>query len=79
MIFSLHQVTQACQRSASLNQCMCLRQAPALNSVLLIAGQCHSMFTHSMVGPPDPVSNIRPLKLREPSNESVSPFHLWLC
>lgn len=69
-----------CQRgatAASFTQHHCLKltiQASLLSSTP--ESQDHhnpSHNTHSdMVGPPDPVSNIRPFRLREPTSETVS-------
>ena len=51
--------------AAGHNICKDYDQSPPLE-------QDQEKYDCDMVGPPDPVSNIRPLRLREPTSEAVS-------
>ena len=82
--FTFLQIFQAWKREERLCQLVCSRlttkaTVSVTNPASVVGQDDHSGHQleqqksgYDMVGPPDPVSNIRPLKLREPTSDHVS-------
>ena len=81
----LQLVPRIWQRRMVPSQYIWVNFKTAASSGSVLGGSEDNISTTDMVGPPDPVSNIRPLRLREPASEAVRPRSeshcaiLWVC
>lgn len=78
MMFQLGQ--KLTRRRGHLPHCQCLWQLnfrASIHHSVVVGGKPSAESSHNhidIVGPPDPVSNIRPLRLKQPTSKAVSTF-----